>query len=219
MRIPVLYQDHSLLVCEKPVGILSESPGLPDFIAEQTGLKTFPVHRLDQGTGGVIILALSPDICTRMQAMFQSGQIKKEYLAVISGTLPDESGIFEDNLFHDKRTNKTFVVKRMRTGVKHASCAWSSLLTVSSDFGDLSLVRVFLHTGRTHQIRIQFGSRKHPLIGDGRYGSRIKSDVPALWAESVSFPHPLKPEMTVSAVSSVPDRFPWNLFPGYCLHM
>ena len=87
MNIPVLFQDSSLIVCEKPVGVSSESPGLPDLLAEQTGLKVYPVHRLDLGTGGVIILALSARYCTAMQHFFQSDQVKKEYLAVIAGTL------------------------------------------------------------------------------------------------------------------------------------
>ena len=212
MNIPVLYQDPSLIVCEKPVGVSSESPGLPDLLAEQTGKTVYPVHRLDQGTGGVIILALSGRCCTSMQHFFQSGQVKKTYLAVVAGTLSQSEGIFEDDLFHDKRTNKTFVVTRHRAGVKHAVCSWTALQTVSSDQGELSLVRIILHTGRSHQIRVQFGSRKHPLAGDRKYGSRIHTDTPALWATEITFPHPANPGTMINAASFPPDIYPWNLF-------
>ena len=212
MYITVFFHDSSLIVCEKPVGISSESPGLPDLLAEQTGQKVYPVHRLDLGTGGVIILSFSARSCTAMQRFFQSGQVKKEYLAVIAGTLSRSEGIFEDDLFHDKRTNKTFVVSRHRTGVKHAVCSWTVLQTVTSDQGEMSLVRIILHTGRSHQIRVQFGSRKHPLVGDRKYGSRIHSDSPALWASGITFPHPESPGRIVNAASFPPDIFPWNLF-------
>lgn len=219
MEIPVVYQDNTLLVCEKPAGVPSESPGLPDIVALQTGINVFPVHRLDQGTGGVIILAKSSDICSRLQKLFQSGLVKKEYLAVIAGILPAADGIFEDNLFHDRKTNKTFIVKRQRAGVKKASCAWTSLETVFSGQNSLSLVKIQLHTGRTHQIRVQFASRKYPLVGDRKYGSRITSDYPALWAQKITFPHPLISGKVVIASASPPRVYPWNLFSDNLLQM
>lgn len=219
MEIPVIYQDDTLLICEKPAGVPSESPGLPDLVTLQTGMKVFPVHRLDQGTGGVIILACASDICSRLQKMFQSGLVKKEYLAVVSGILPSAEGVFEDNLFHDRKTNKTFIVKRQRAGVKKASCTWTSLQTVLSEQNSLTLVRIQLHTGRTHQIRVQFASRKCPLVGDRKYGSRISADYPALWSETITFPHPLISGATVNASSSPPRVYPWNLFSEDLLQM
>ena len=209
--IPLIYCDDSLLICEKPIRVPSESPGLPDLIREQEGYPVFPVHRLDQTTGGVCVLARSSSVCTEMQRLFQLDQVIKEYLAVVSGTPDTDSGLFYDLLYHDQRTNKTFVVDKMRKGVKDASCEWSVLETVDSPDGRISLVRIRLHSGRTHQIRIQFASRKMPLVGDRRYGSRIRASVPALWSARICFPHPLS-DQTIDVSSRPPDGFPWSCF-------
>ena len=156
MSLPILFKDDSLVVCLKPVGISSESPGLPDLIREQEGYPVFPVHRLDQTTGGVCVL-------------------------------------------------------KMRKGVKAATCEWSVLETVESSEGRISLILVRLHSGRTHQIRIQFASRKMPLVGDRRYGSRIRAPIPALWSARICFPHPLT-DQTIDVSSLPPDCFPWSGF-------
>lgn len=214
MNVNVLYQDEYLFICEKPVGIPSESPGLPDLVFSQTGRKAYPVHRLDQGTGGVCVLAFSSGACAKMQNLFQQGQVSKEYFAVISGKPDGTSGILEDYLFHDKRKNKSYVVKRIRSGVKKALCEWHLVCSTDHDHQTVSLIRIILHTGRTHQIRVQFGSRGLPLVGDRKYGSRIKADAPALWAGSVCFPHPFLQNSTVRAASSPPSVFPWTLFHG-----
>ena len=217
MCIPVLFSDDFLLICEKPVGISSESPGLPDLLTAQTGVRLWPVHRLDQGTGGVVILAKSPEACNCLQKEFQANHIRKEYCAVVSGTPPELSGRFEDLLFHDIRKNKSYVVNRERAGVKRAVCEWKLEGYASTSEQVFSLVSVVLHTGRTHQIRVQFASRGMPLIGDRRYGSRIKADTPALWACGICFPHPVMKDRTISAVSAPPSVFPWNLFPDRVL--
>ena len=219
MPVRILYRDPYMLLCEKTVGLSSESPGLPEIISDQTGQKVFPVHRLDQGTGGVMVFALSPNSCSALQSLFQQDLICKEYLAVVSGILPSAEGVFEDYLFHDRKANKTFIVKRQRAGVKKASCTWTSLQTVLSEQNSLTLVKIQLHTGRTHQIRVQFASRKYPLVGDRKYGSRISADYPALWSETITFPHPLISGATVNASSSPPRVYPWNLFSEDLLRM
>ena len=210
--IPVLYSDKEFLVCSKPVGVISESPGLPDMLQEQLGCRFYPVHRLDQGTGGVCILAASPHACTALHNLFLEGKVIKEYLAVISGKPEEKNGSFLDYLFHDKRSNKSYVVRQKRKGVKEALCDWKVIGSAFCNDQTLSLVHVSLHTGRTHQIRVQFSSRGFPLVGDRKYGSRIKASVPALWAYNLSFPHPRNEAVKVS-VSSAPDgTFPWTLF-------
>ncbi len=213
MQVPVLYRDRWFVICEKPAGISSESPGLPDLLGEQLSVKLWPVHRLDLGTGGVCILAQSAEACAALQHLFQQGLVRKEYLAVVSGCPDTEEGIFEDLLFHDQKTNKTFIVKQKRKNVKEASCAWRVVGTVSAEGQPLSLVCVTLHTGRTHQIRVQFASRGLPLAGDCRYGSRIRARAPALWARSVCFPHPYRTDRAVTVQSAPPRVFPWNAFP------
>ena len=107
---------------------------------------------------------------------------------------------------------KSYIVSRERAGVKRAYCEFSVLGSVTDGDQALTLVRVLLHTGRTHQIRVQFGSRGFPLVGDRRYGSRIKADAPALWACSVRFPHPFRADQSVSVSSVPPPVFPWSLF-------
>ena len=146
MPVPILFRDQWLIVCEKPVGISSESPGLPDLLREELGRKVWPVHRLDQGTGGVSVLALSSAACTAVQRLFQQNLVEKEYCAVLTGRPETESGIFEDLLFYDRRTHKSYVVSQARKGVKQARCAWTLCGTVMEKDQALSLVRVFLHT-------------------------------------------------------------------------
>lgn len=212
MNAAVLYRDASLIVCEKPVGIPSESPGLPELITSQTCRNVWPVHRLDQGTGGAIVLAFSPEVNASMQRLFQHSKVKKEYLAVVSGSLSESSGTWKDYLWHDHKCNKSFVVSRQRKNVKEAVCAWRLIDTAAIDHQLLSLVRISLHTGRTHQIRVQFGSRGYPLVGDRKYGSRIMSETIALWSAALVFPHPDQKSGTVSVTSVPPSVFPWNLF-------
>ena len=212
MQIRLLYVDEDLIVCEKPVGISSESPGLPDLIREQESFAVFPVHRLDQTTGGACVLARSSSACSAMQQLFQQDNIIKTYLAVISGIPDTDSGVYCDLLYHDQRSNKTFVVNKKRKGVKEASCEWFLLQTIITKESTLSLLRIRLHSGRTHQIRVQFASRRMPLIGDRRYGSQIKASAPSLWSERICFTHPISSEKTIDVSSSPPNIFPWMYF-------
>ena len=105
----------------------------------------------------------------------------KRYFLVCQGRMEAEEGVMEDLLFHDSRSNRTFPVKRMRKGVKEARLSYK-VLSYNKE-NDLSYVAVTLDTGRTHQIRTQFSSRKHPLAGDGKYGSRIKCPIALVCGE------------------------------------
>ena len=212
MKNLILYRDASLIVCEKPVGVSSESPGLPELLGEQAGTKVWPVHRLDLGTGGVMVFSLSSDCCASLQRLFQGSQVRKEYLAVVCGCPTESSGCWKDLLWHDKNRNKTYIVSRMRKGVKEALCEWEALSSAFCGGQAFTLVRVRLHTGRTHQIRVQFASRGFPLAGDRKYGSPVRAETVALWASGISFPHPDGKSGAVSVSSAPPDQFPWNLF-------
>ena len=212
MAVRILYRDRDLIICEKPVGISSESPGLPDLVREQEGAAVYPVHRLDRMTGGACVLALTPSACTAVSRLFAGDLADKQYLAVIGGAPPEDEGSYFDLLYHDRRTNKTFVADKQRKGVKEALCRWQVLESIERPEGKMSLVRVRLHTGRTHQIRVQFASRKMPLIGDRRYGSRIKADGPALWCAYLGFHHPDGSPGRVEAFSAPPAIYPWTCF-------
>ena len=185
--IRILYEDNALVVCLKPPGLLSQSgPGedLLQVLGTQLNCALHPVHRLDRGVGGVMVYAKTSKAAAVLSAAVQQRIFDKEYLCIVRGQPAEESGVYQDLLLHDKSRNKTFVVNRMRGGVKEASLEYRVLARQEN----LSLVRVKLHTGRTHQIRVQFSSRKIPLLGDGKYGGG--SGQIALWSFHLSFPHP-----------------------------
>ena len=212
MDIHLLYNDRHFLICEKPVGVHSESDGLPLLLKEQENLIVYPVHRLDSVTGGTCLLAKTREACSKLQDMFHSGMMEKEYLAVVSGKPDMLSGTYTDFLYHHAASNKTFVVKKQRRGVKKALCDWQVLQSSDISGQLLSLVRIHLHTGRTHQIRVQFSSRRMPVVGDQKYGSRVKAKAPALWSVKLSFPHPFEAGRHVDALSFPPRAFPWSCF-------
>ena len=112
--------------------------------------------------------------------------IDKVYLAVVEGNPAEDRGVYEDLLFKDSRKNKSFVVKRLRKGVKKASLEYEVMDTAKAHGKILTLVKIKLHTGRTHQIRVQFSSRKMPLCGDGKYGSKDNRCTVALWSHCIS---------------------------------
>ena len=207
----VLYADDVLAVCIKPVGALSEDKGdncVPALLRQTLGKDAYCVHRLDRAVGGVMVLSLHDAWTGKLtQSLQENGE--KEYLAVVTGD-PGDKGMYSDLLYHDPRTNKTFVVQRQRRGVRQAELTFTNLQTVQNDGQTLSLVKVQLHTGRTHQIRTQFASRGMPLVGDRKYGSRIPADV-ALWSYGIAFDHP-KTKERVSFRHTPPDSFPFELF-------
>lgn len=185
--IPILFQDKALAVCLKPPGVLSQDgPGetLPALLREQLGGEIFPVHRLDREAGGVMVYARTSRAAGALSAAMGRGEFRKEYLCIVRGCPKETEGVYQDLLLHDKVRNKSFVVKRTRGGVKEASLEYRVLAEKDS----LSLVQVRLHTGRTHQIRVQFASRGTPLLGDGKYGGGPGQM--ALWSWMLSFPHP-----------------------------
>ena len=177
----ILYSDRDLAVCIKPVGLDSESQ-VPATLKEQLGGEIFTVHRLDKNVGGVMVYARTKAAAATLSKAIQEGTMIKEYVAMVHGT-PPESGDWEDLLWKDAKKNKVFVVKRQRAGVKAARLEYRTLCT-----GDTSLVRIRLHTGRSHQIRVQFSSRGFPLVGDHKYSSRDELTEPRLFSCCIRFP-------------------------------
>ena len=193
--VKILYCDPSIVVCHKPAGVLSEgtaNDSLPRLLAEQlakenTTLPTlFPIHRLDRETEGVMVFARTPKAAASLSRAITEQQLQKEYLAVVCGIPESPAAPLTDLLFYDRTRNKSFVVKRERKGVKTASLDY----TVVESRPPYSMLRIALHTGRTHQIRVQFASRKLPLRGDRKYGAPAETCPLMLCSYRLRFPHP-----------------------------
>lgn len=207
--IEILFENTDFLVCIKPVGVPSQCDGAKDMVKllkEQTDGEIYPVHRLDTAVGGTMIFAKNKKAAAYLSKEIAEKRFVKTYLAVIEGTPEDKTGSFEDLLFKDKHKNKSYVVKRERKGVRRASLAY----TVVGESDGKTLVEIRLNTGRSHQIRVQFASRKMPLAGDGKYGSRDNGCEIALWSNMVEF----KYDNRELLFKSLPDfgQYPWNLF-------
>ena len=177
----ILYQDKNIAVCVKPVGLDAQAD-VPAALSEALGGDFLPVHRLDQNVGGVMVYARTKEAAGKLSAAIQSGAMIKEYVAMVHGT-PPEQGDWEDWLFKDSSKNKVFVVKKERKGVKKARLEFARLRE-----GETSLVRIRLHTGRSHQIRVQFASRGYPLVGDHKYGAKDDAPTPMLFSCRLTFP-------------------------------
>lgn len=177
----ILYSDHGIVACIKPVGLDSEA-ALPAALKESIGGEIFPIHRLDKNVGGVMVFARTKQAAAALSKAVQDGAMVKEYVAMVHGT-PPESGDWEDFLFKDSRKNKVFAVKKERKGVKYARLEFQRLTA-----GERSLVHIRLHTGRSHQIRVQFSSRSFPLVGDHKYGSRDTAAAPMLFSCRITLP-------------------------------
>lgn len=200
--IPVVHEDRNLLVIDKPYGISSQK--LPELIKEEYGKEVFLVHRLDQVTSGLMVLAKNSRMAGLLSEKLGTVEFKKEYLCIVQGELNGD-GVLEDYLYHDRNKNKTYVVKK-RPGAKLARLSYKSL----SIKDNLSLIGITLETGRTHQIRVQFASIGHPLVGDGKYGSRVNGDV-ALCSYRLSFVHPIsKEKLSFSTMPVIKQK--WKLF-------
>ena len=158
-----------------------------------------------------MVYARSSRAAAALSRAVQKGELQKEYTAVVAGRPEPDMGEWQDLLYHDPRSNKSFVVDRDRRGARKASLAYRVLESTLCEGEMLSRVSIRLYTGRSHQIRVQFASRKHPLVGDGKYGSRQKALFPALAATALSFPHPTSGKM-LSFAAPTPDDFPWSLF-------
>ena len=206
----ILYQDERIVVAVKPAGVLStdEAGGMPSLLRQALGTDCIrTVHRLDAQTGGVMVFA-----CSRMAASLLSQQVRerqfdKGYLAVVHGAPEPPSGDMRDLLGRDAARRVTYVADVPSADTREARLSYETL-----DTGEgLSLMRVRLHTGRTHQIRVQFASRGLPLWGDRKYGLPDHAAALALWAYRLRFTHPQTGrEMTF--ICPPPETEPWTRF-------
>ena len=213
--IEILRESRDYVVCIKPCGVLSESsngsiPGMPQLLGEQLGCTVYPVHRLDTGVGGVTVYAKNKAAAAKLTAQVTDRRMGKEYLALVHGVPREPADEWTDYLFKDARKNKSYVIKKERKGAKIAILRYEAVGSSATRYGEVSLVRVWLTTGRTHQIRVQFSSRKHPLVGDGKYGGSDNGAAIGLWLRRLTFLDPADgAEVTVSALPSQ-DQRPWD---------
>lgn len=207
----IRYIDNSILVCIKPPKVLStdEPGGLPELLRRELGdgradIRT--VHRLDRAASGLMVLARSARAASELSRQIREGEFEKEYMAVLRGRAED-SGELRDLLYRDKARKMTFVTDRPGKGVQEARLSYVTLGRAEG----LSLARVTLHTGRTHQIRCQFAARGLPLSGDRKYGGDNEDFPLALWSCRLGFTHPDSGQR-MDLEAAPPDAPPWSFF-------
>lgn len=207
----IIFEDRDTLVCIKPSGVLSEGEGdncMPTLLARLCGSPIFPVHRLDRETAGLMVFAKNQASAASLSEHIRKGNMKKQYLAVVHGVPEKSEDTLDDLLFFDRARGKSFIVDRPRKGVKQALLDYRVLDSRDS----LSLLAVDLHTGRTHQIRAQLSHRRHPIVGDRRYGApKNEAGTFGLLSYSLSFPHPTTGEPLNFRIQ-MPNGYPWDIF-------
>ena len=218
----ILYEDNHIIVVLKPQNIAccpdeSGDDNLFDCIKRYIKDKYSKpgnvflglVHRLDRPTGGVMVYAKTSKAAARLSEQLKGGGFEKKYLAVLCGTLQKKSGTLENYLRKNSVNNMVYVCTQTEEGAKFASLDYNVLQEV----GTLSLADIKLHTGRTHQIRVQMAAMNAPVYGDMRYGGEhaVKGRL-ALWAYSLSFPHPVTGERLRYIAEPPLEEKPWKFF-------
>lgn len=209
----ILYQDADLLVCVKPARVLStdEPGGLPELVRQALGdpvADVRTVHRLDRVVSGLMVLARNAESASGLSRQIREGEFGKEYLAVVHGVPPETSGDLWDLLGRDKARRMTYVADAPGKGIQEARLSYR----VEAANGSLSRVRIRLHTGRTHQIRVQFASRGLPLVGERKYAVLEDPCELALWSCRLSFAHPATGE-PMDFFLEPPLVYPWTELP------
>ena len=211
-KIEILRRYKGCVIVKKPVGAESEDKGEGSVVQlVRDTLKVAyaePCHRLDKPVGGAMLVSIDKKATAGLCEAVRCRDVQKEYLCVCEGAFSQDemSGEMHDLIFYDRTKRKTFICKRSRKGVKDASLSYEVIGSAVAESGkDVSLVRVILHTGRTHQIRAQFAGRRHPLCVDGKYGSHDNRCTAALWSCALTY----NGERTECMPQS---EYPWNLF-------
>ena len=207
-NLKVIYEDNHIIVVEKVPNIPSQADKtgdvdmlslVKDYIKEKYNkpgnVYLGLVHRLDRPVGGIMIFAKTSKAASRLSNEVREKVFKKKYLAVVDGKIGEEKGTLEDYLYKDQRNNISKVVNKDKKNAKIAKLDYEVLKY--NKIKDLSLVKINLHTGRHHQIRVQLSNFGHSIFGDQKYGKRGKGKQIALWAYELTIKHPTtKEEMT-----------------------
>lgn len=204
-ELKVIYEDNHIIVVEKKPNIPSQSDKTGD-IDMLTIVKEYIkekynkpgnvylglVHRLDRPVGGIMIFAKTSKAASRLSNQVREKIFKKEYLAVVDGKFEQKEGSLKDYLYKDERNNISKVVKKEKKNAKLASLDYEVLKY--NMVKNLSLVKINLHTGRHHQIRVQLANFNHSIFGDQKYGTRGQGKQIALWAYKLTIIHPITKE-------------------------
>lgn len=208
----IVYADNRIVVAVKPAGVLStdEPGGMPELLRQALHTDCIrTVHRLDAQTGGLMLFARSRRAAALLSEQVRQRQFTKTYLAVVHGTPDPPAGDMRDLLGRDSLRRITYVADAPSPDTREALLSYETL----GQADGLTLVRVRLHTGRTHQIRVQFASRSLPLVGDRKYG--LAEDAPAvpmaLWAGQLAFTHPETGD-AMDFIAPPPPVLPWTRF-------
>ena len=204
----IIYEDQDIVVCVKPARVLStdEPGGLPELLRAELGTEDFrTVHRLDRVVSGLMVVARNAAAASELSRQVREDDFGKEYLAVLHGSPEADHGTLRDLLGRDKARKMTFVASEPAKGVQEAILDYR-VLSRSADF---SKVRIRLHTGRTHQIRVQFASRGLPLVGERKYSELNDPCEIALWSYRIAFTHPKTGEK-MEFIHNPPQSYPWT---------
>ena len=205
----LVYVDDNILVCLKPARVLStdEPGGVPDLCREALGnpkADVRTVHRLDRVVAGLMVLARNAKAASELSRQIRDDEFEKEYQAVVHGVAA-EAETLRDLLGRDKARRMTFVAAEPAKGVQEAVLDYWRLAKTD----DMSRVQIRLHTGRTHQIRVQFASRNMPLVGERKYSERNDPCEIALWSCRLAFTHPKTGER-MEFTHEPPQIYPWT---------
>lgn len=223
-KLNIMYEDNHIIVVEKPVNIPSQGDKTGD-VDMLTIIKKYLkekynkpgdvylglVHRLDRPVGGVMVFAKTSKAASRLSEQVRVKDFKKKYLVVVNGKMEKQQGMLEDYLLKNEKSNMSKVVKEGTKNSKLASLDYETL-KYNNEI-DLSVLKINLHTGRHHQIRVQLSSRGHSIYGDQKYGGRGHGKQIALWAYELKFLHPItKESMTFAVLPQINGS--WKILEG-----
>ncbi len=219
MEIAIVYEDNQILVCIKPQNVPSQADSSKDMdmltLVKQHIKQRYHklgnvyvglVHRLDRVTGGLMVFAKTSKAAKRLSEQIARHEMQKSYLAICKGVLKDDKGKLIDYLKKDNKTNLVKIVSKTTPFSKRAELDY----VVLSKKNYLNLVEINLHTGRSHQIRVQLKNAGAPIFGDHRYAGAKEGNL-VLWAYKLCFIHPTKKEK-MTFIYFPPNDKPWNYF-------